>query len=136
FLMGFGFPTGMRLVSAIDPGPTPWFWGINGAAGVLAASLAVVASIAFSIDVTLAIGAACYLLVAAPAALLVFARAQSHRSDPGTRGPPRLGVAPPGRVGRWPAQARSPTRMRPSRPGPPPMQLLPPRLKGSHQALS
>jgi hypothetical protein len=24
--MGFGFPTGMRLVSAISAGPTPWFW--------------------------------------------------------------------------------------------------------------
>ena len=73
FLMGFGFPTGMRLVSAIDTGPTPWFWGINGAAGVLAASIAVVISIGFSIDTTLRIGAACYLLVAAPALLLVFA---------------------------------------------------------------
>jgi hypothetical protein len=31
----------------------PWFWGINGAAGVLAASVAVVTSIAFSIDTTL-----------------------------------------------------------------------------------
>ena len=76
FLMGFGFPTGMRLVSAINTGPTPWFWGINGAAGVLAASIAVVTSIAFSIDTTLRIGAACYLLVAAPAVLLVFAATQ------------------------------------------------------------
>ena len=33
FLMGFGFPTGMRLVAMIDERPTPWFWGINGAAG-------------------------------------------------------------------------------------------------------
>jgi hypothetical protein len=48
FLMGFGFPTGMRLVSAISTGPTPWFWGINGAPGVLAASVAVVTSISFS----------------------------------------------------------------------------------------
>src|SRR5256885_5733849 len=78
-LMGFGFPTGMRLVSAISTGPTPWFWGINGAAGVLAASVAVVTSIAFSIDTTLRIGAACYLLIAAPAVLLVFAGARpSH----------------------------------------------------------
>jgi hypothetical protein len=76
FLMGFGFPTGMRLVSAINTGPTPWFWGINGAAGVLAASVAVVTSIAFSIDTTLRIGAACYLLIAAPAVLLVFAATQ------------------------------------------------------------
>ena len=31
----------MRLISAVDRKPTPWFWGINGAAGVLAATLAV-----------------------------------------------------------------------------------------------
>jgi hypothetical protein len=31
-LMGFGFPTGMRLVSAVCTGPMPWFWGIDGAA--------------------------------------------------------------------------------------------------------
>jgi hypothetical protein len=69
----------MRLVSAISSSPTPWFWGINGAAGVLAASVAVVTSIAFSIDTTLRIGAACYLLIAAPAVLLVFAGARrSH----------------------------------------------------------
>jgi hypothetical protein len=79
FLMGFGFPTGMRLVSAIDTAPTPWFWGINGAAGVLAASVAVVTSIALSIDTTLRIGAVCYLLIAAPAVLLVLAGAK--RSD-------------------------------------------------------
>jgi hypothetical protein len=60
-LMGFGFPTGMRLVSALDTGPTPWFWGINGAAGVLAASGAVVISITFSIDATLTISGLCYL---------------------------------------------------------------------------
>src|SRR5262245_3808878 len=80
FLMGFGFPTGMRLVSAISTGPTPWFWGINGAAGVLAASVAVVTSIAFSIDTTLRIGAACYLLIAAPAVLLAFAGARPSHS--------------------------------------------------------
>jgi hypothetical protein len=70
-LMGYGFPTGMRLVSALDVGPTPWFWGINGAAGVLAASAAVIVSIAFSIDATLAIGGLCYLLLL-PFALALF----------------------------------------------------------------
>jgi hypothetical protein len=80
FLMGFGFPTGMRLVSALSTGPTPWFWGINGAAGVLAASVAVVTSISFSIDTTLRIGAACYLLVAAPAVMLAFAATQPCHS--------------------------------------------------------
>jgi hypothetical protein len=62
-LMGFGFPTGMRLVSAIDSRPTPWFWAINGASGVLAASIAVAVSIAFSINVSVWIGAVCYLAV-------------------------------------------------------------------------
>ena len=71
FLMGFGFPTGMRLVSTIDERPTPWFWGINGAAGVLAASVAVLCSIELGIDTTLRIGAVCYLLLPAPALLLI-----------------------------------------------------------------
>jgi hypothetical protein len=71
----------MRLVSAISTGPTPWFWGINGAAGVMAASVAVVTSIAFSIDTTLSIGAACYLLIAAPGVLLVCAGAPPSRTD-------------------------------------------------------
>ena len=69
-LMGYGFPTGMRLVSAVSRAPTPWFWGINGAAGVLASALAVASSIAFGIGVTLVIGSVCYLLLA-PAALVI-----------------------------------------------------------------
>jgi spermidine synthase len=62
-LMGFGFPTGMRLVNQVDTRPTPWFWAVNGAAGVLAASLAVTVSVAFSINIALWIGAACYFLL-------------------------------------------------------------------------
>jgi len=60
-LMGLGFPTGMRLVQQRDDRPTPWFWGINGAAGVLASVLAVALSIAFGIHTTLFLGAICYL---------------------------------------------------------------------------
>jgi hypothetical protein len=63
-LMGFGFPTGMRLVNAIDARPTPWFWAVNGAAGVLAAGTAIATSVAFSINVSLWVGASCYLLLA------------------------------------------------------------------------
>ncbi len=63
-LLGWGFPTGMRLIARVDRTPTPWFWGINGAAGVLASSLAVACSIAFGISTTIGIGAACYLLLA------------------------------------------------------------------------
>ncbi|MCB9490380.1 MAG: hypothetical protein H6684_16730, partial [Deltaproteobacteria bacterium] len=59
-LMGQAFPTGMALVRADDTDPTPWLWGINGAAGVIASALAAATSIAFGIPVTLLIGAGCY----------------------------------------------------------------------------
>ena len=72
-LMGYGFPTGMRLVSAVDRTPTPWFWGINGAAGVLASSFGVACSIAFGIYVTLMAGALCYVLLI-PAAIILQSR--------------------------------------------------------------
>lgn len=62
FLMGFGFPAGMRIVSALDSRPAPWFWGLNGAAGVVAGSVAVACSMSFGIHVTIAIGAVCYVL--------------------------------------------------------------------------
>jgi hypothetical protein len=70
-LMGFGFPTGMALVNALDRRPTPWFWAINGAAGVLAASIAVAVNIAFSISTSIFLSAVCYLLVGAVALALV-----------------------------------------------------------------
>ncbi|HLJ20805.1 MAG TPA: hypothetical protein VKU84_11435 [Stellaceae bacterium] len=62
-LMGYGFPTGMRFIAAVDRTPTPWFWGINGAAGVLASSFAVAVSIAFGIYVTMIASALCYALL-------------------------------------------------------------------------
>jgi hypothetical protein len=62
-LMGFGFPTGMQIVTDIDPRPTPWFWAVNGAAGVLASGIAVTISIEFSISTTLWCGAVSYLLL-------------------------------------------------------------------------
>ena len=51
------------MVDAIDSRPTPWLSAVNGAAGVLAAGLAVLISIAFSISVTLWLGAVFYLLL-------------------------------------------------------------------------
>ena len=69
-LMGFGFPTGMRFINAVNPTPTPWFWGINGAAGVLASSFAIAISIAFGIYVTFYASALCYSLLI-PAGLLI-----------------------------------------------------------------
>jgi hypothetical protein len=61
FLLGFAFPTGIRLVEAVDKRPTPWFWGINGAAGVLASVVGVVVSLSAGLNVTLLCAAACYL---------------------------------------------------------------------------
>jgi hypothetical protein len=65
-LMGYGFPTGMRFVDALASHATPWFWGINGAAGVLASGLAVLVSLAFSIHWTLIAGGVCYLILLLP----------------------------------------------------------------------
>jgi SAM-dependent methyltransferase len=79
-LIGWGFPTGMRLIAALDATPTPWFWGINGAAGVLASALAVAVSIAFGISTTLVIGAVCYWLLM-PAALIIGFRPTRPASD-------------------------------------------------------
>jgi len=78
-LMGFGFPTGMEIVNAIDSRPTPWFWAVNGAAGVLAAGIAVLVSIHATISTTLWCGAACYLLLA-PVAINL-ARQRRKASD-------------------------------------------------------
>ena len=61
FLMGFGFPTGMSLVQRVDAEPTPWFWGINGATGVLASVLAVMLGMAYGINVTMALAGVSYL---------------------------------------------------------------------------
>ncbi|MGB9393112.1 MAG: hypothetical protein WCB70_24420, partial [Xanthobacteraceae bacterium] len=56
---------------ALDTRPTPWFWAINGAAGVLAASIAVAVNIAFSISTSIWLSALCYLLVGAAGFALV-----------------------------------------------------------------
>ncbi|MGH8561976.1 MAG: hypothetical protein ACRES4_08430, partial [Nevskiales bacterium] len=61
FILGFAFPTGIRMVGAVDSGPTPWFWGINGATGVLASVLAIIISMSFGINVTMLVSAICYL---------------------------------------------------------------------------
>jgi hypothetical protein len=69
-LMGFGFPTGMQIINSTDARPTPWFWAVNGAAGLLASSLAVTISIDFSISTTIWCGAVCYFLLGPVAVLL------------------------------------------------------------------
>ena len=82
-LMGFGFPTGMRLVTRLEARLTPWLWGVNGAAGVLAAGLAVACSIGFSIDATIRVGAVCYALLLPFALLLLRMPVEKRWAVPG-----------------------------------------------------
>jgi hypothetical protein len=62
-LMGFMFPTGMRLCSRIDLRVTPWLWAVNGAAGVLATGGAVLLSLETSLNWALWVGALGYSLL-------------------------------------------------------------------------
>ena len=79
FVIGFAFPTGMRLVERVDRQPTPWFWGVNGATGVLASVLGVMFSMSLGINVTLRISAVCYLLLIPTSfALLGLRRQKEH----------------------------------------------------------
>jgi spermidine synthase len=62
-LMGFFFPTGMRLVRATNQVETPWYWALNGVFSVLSSASAVFVSIYISISMNFYIGAACYALL-------------------------------------------------------------------------
>ena len=62
-LMGFMFPTGMRLCTRIDPRVTPWLWAVNGSAGVLATGGTVLVSLETSLNHALWIGAWGYALL-------------------------------------------------------------------------
>ncbi|PCJ99382.1 MAG: hypothetical protein COA45_04910 [Zetaproteobacteria bacterium] len=62
-LMGFGFPTGLSLTEHFDSRATAWFWGINGASGVLGSSLAIALNITMGIDKTLIVAGLCYALL-------------------------------------------------------------------------
>ena len=81
FLLGFAFPTGMKLVEAVDKEPTPWFWGINGAAGVVASVLAVMLGMAMGIRVTLLLSSLCYAMLIPVSFRLMFLRNQTIRAD-------------------------------------------------------
>jgi hypothetical protein len=59
-LMGFFFPTGMRLVGFVCARETPWYWALNGVFGVLCSSLAVFFAIYTGIWTSLYIAAGLY----------------------------------------------------------------------------
>jgi len=59
-LMGFCFPTGMKLVKPVLRDDTPWYWALNGIFGLLSSAFAVFISIYFGISTNFYIAAACY----------------------------------------------------------------------------
>jgi len=69
-LLGFCFPVGMVLVGRLSPDATPWMWGINGAAAVLASILAVGISMWLGIHVNLLAAGLLYILLPLPAHIL------------------------------------------------------------------
>jgi len=68
--MGMAFPLGMRLASRRAPALTPWLWGLNGAASVLASVLSICIALTWTISAAFWTGCAAYLL-----ALVAFRRA-------------------------------------------------------------
>jgi multisubunit Na+/H+ antiporter MnhG subunit len=79
----------MRLIAAIDAKPTPWFWGINGAAGVLASITAVALSLALGINATLITGAVCYFLLTPVSLALLQPARMTEAKKSGKAAPPR-----------------------------------------------
>ena len=59
-VLGFFFPTGMRLARQAGVSDTPWFWALNGVFGVLTSAIAVMVSIYASISTNFYLAALCY----------------------------------------------------------------------------
>lgn len=66
FAMGMPFPSGLRALSSDETqtrsGAVEWAWAMNAASSVLGSVLAIVVAIQFGLTVTLACGAAAYVL--------------------------------------------------------------------------
>jgi hypothetical protein len=75
--MGMAFPLGMKLATPRARELTPWLWGLNGAASVLASVLAVCIALTWSISTAFWTGVACYVV-----ALLSFIRAGAGLGAP------------------------------------------------------
>jgi len=59
-ILGFFFPGGIRIVRELRTEETPWYWALNGIAGVLCSALAVFNSIFGSISLNFYLSALCY----------------------------------------------------------------------------
>lgn len=64
FLLGIPFPTGLSILSRLDPKAVSWAWAVNGAASVTAPVLAMISAIQWGFTNTFYGGAACYALAA------------------------------------------------------------------------
>ncbi len=62
-LMGFFFPTGMKIFKIVSTDETPWYWALNGILGVLSSALAIFVSIYINISLSFYIAATSYFLV-------------------------------------------------------------------------
>jgi len=71
--MGMAFPLAMKLASTRARELTPWFWGLNGAASVLASVLSVCIALTWSISTAFWTGWLCYFV-----ALAAFVRSGSR----------------------------------------------------------
>ncbi|MGH9307781.1 MAG: hypothetical protein ACRD1U_00310, partial [Vicinamibacterales bacterium] len=60
--MGMAFPIGMKLAAGSAQPLTPWLWGLNGAASVLASVLSVCIALTWSISTAFWTGWGCYVL--------------------------------------------------------------------------
>lgn len=69
-LMGMAFPLGMKAAAGRAAALTPWLWGLNGAASVLASVLSVSIALTWSISAAFWVGCGAYLV-----ALLAFRKA-------------------------------------------------------------
>jgi hypothetical protein len=60
--LGMAFPLGMKLAAGRAQELTPWFWGLNGAASVLASVLSVCIALSWSISAAFWTGWVCYVI--------------------------------------------------------------------------
>ena len=80
--LGLCFPIGLRVVRRISDDATPWMWGVNGAAGVLASVSAVAISMWSGISTSLYLATGAYALLVVPA-LALWYRGSPGREIPG-----------------------------------------------------
>jgi len=65
FFMGMAFPLGMKAASARSDALTPWLWGLNGAASVMASVVAFLIVLGSGVSTAFWTGFACYTVALA-----------------------------------------------------------------------